>query len=457
MGGADFFKAVYPNGDFWSQGFKGAILPVLSIKYPSFLTIAILFGAFLVWGNNYYWLRISSCRSERVAKLSYIIAGIVIVVIFYIPLTIIGLYAAGAYPELWAPVGKVASTAAFGVMAKLFPPALPSFFLMGALAASVSTAATSMMGATSTATRDIYQRTINPKATPKQTLKASKIILVIIAAFTLVLCYFPGGPSYLFAFANAWLGPPAVLLLFGIFWRRFNATGAFWGVLSGMIVMALLTLTDLMKITTISAVTHVGVIGFAVTLVFSIIGTLIGKPKYYGEPDWTKEVSGGKRIDVKLDEQDVKILNLIRYGHGYMSDINDAMKLDGGITNASIEKLDQGGYIERMGLSRSDFYTFKITEKGESVLPPVSGIDREMVDAGLMPMYVSILKMTNEGPEKLTELVKQHGLNSLEVSSIITHLVRKGYVLEKGVWKRKLEITDVGKKMLDKFGAKATV
>ena len=52
FGGAEFYTAVYPNGDFWTQGFKGAVLPVLSIKYPSYFTIAILFGAFLVWGKQ---------------------------------------------------------------------------------------------------------------------------------------------------------------------------------------------------------------------------------------------------------------------------------------------------------------------------------------------------------------------------------------------------------------------
>ena len=212
-----------------------------------------------------------------------------------------------------------------------------------------------------------------------------------------------------------------------------------------MIVMAVLTLTDLLKITSIAAVTHIGVVGFVVTMVIAVVVSMASKPKYYGEADWTKEVSGSKRIDVKLDDIDLKVLNLIRYGHGYLSDITDSLKVDGGVSNASIEKLDQGGYIERMGLTKSEFYTFKITEKGENVLPRVPDEEREMVTAGLTPMYVAILKMTAEAPEKIPELVKKYGLNSLEVSSIVTHLVRKDYVLEKGVWKRKLELTEAGK------------
>ena len=39
----------------------------------------------------------------------------------------------------------------------LFPPVVSSFFIIGSVAASISTASTATLGATSTATRDIYQ------------------------------------------------------------------------------------------------------------------------------------------------------------------------------------------------------------------------------------------------------------------------------------------------------------
>ena len=58
------------------------------------------------------------------------------------------------------------------------------------------------------ANRDIYQRLINPKADAKKSLKMSKIIMLLIGVVTFVLCQFPGGPTYLFAFANCWLVPP---------------------------------------------------------------------------------------------------------------------------------------------------------------------------------------------------------------------------------------------------------
>lgn len=50
------------------------------------------------------------------------------------------------------------------------------------------------------ANRDIYQRIINPNADAKKSLKMSKVIMLLIGIVTFVLCQFPGGPTYLFAF-----------------------------------------------------------------------------------------------------------------------------------------------------------------------------------------------------------------------------------------------------------------
>ena len=75
----------------------------------------------------------------------------------------------------------------------------------------------------------------------------SKIIMLLIGVVTFVLCQFPGGPTYLFAFANCWLVPPAILLGLGAIWPRFNGRGALWGAVCGMATMAVFTLLDLTK------------------------------------------------------------------------------------------------------------------------------------------------------------------------------------------------------------------
>ncbi|MCL6610878.1 MAG: sodium:solute symporter family protein [Peptococcaceae bacterium] len=448
-GGGEWLAKNWPGPDYWTAGIKGASVPILTLKYPSVLTFVLLFAFFLVYGNNYYWLRAASCRSERSARLSYVYAGILLVFVIYIPLAFIGLYAGAAHPTTFAPAGKMPSTAAYGLLLKALPAALSSFLLIGALAASISTAATAHIGATATATRDIYQRVIKPGADPGQLLTASRVILLLLGFLTWFLCFYPGGPVYLFAFANAWLGPPSVLILLGILWPRCTRAGALWGTVLGMATMALFTLLELAKVYVISNVMHVGVAGLIATLLPAVLISLITKPKYYGDPGFKGQE------EVKLNETDLMVLDLIRYGHRYMSEITDALKTDSRISNESVEKLDRGGYIKRLGSWGSAFYTFEITPLGESVLPAVDEGQREMIRDGLKPEYLDVLKAAGQGTEKITRLSGEKGWTSLELSSVISHLVNLGYLKEAGLWRRILLLTDKGRQVMQKYSALA--
>ena len=107
--------------------------------------------------------------------------------------------------------------------------------------------------------------------------------MVLIGVLTWVLCLFPGGPTYLFAFANCWLVPPAILLGLGAIWPKFNSRGAICGALSGMITMAVFTLLgDVFKVFAINKYIYLATLGFLVTLVVAVLASLTGKPKYYG-------------------------------------------------------------------------------------------------------------------------------------------------------------------------------
>lgn len=440
------------GGDWVNQGISGASMLGMSFKYPSALTFIILFGTALVWGNNYYWIKIASCRNEYVAKKSYTIGSIYLILVFMIPLSFIGIYAGTKMPEVFTLTGgTISHTAAYGVIAKVITPLLGSLFIVGAAAASLSTSSTAAMGATSTATRDIYQRMINKNASSKDTLKVSKFIMALIIIVTWIMTFFPGGPTYLFAFANAWLTPPAVLLLLGAFWPRFNSKGAFWGVLSGMLTMVALTIAQLTQVFDIGKWTHMAIVGFLVSLVVGIITALTAPPKYYGASNWNVKSNGKNRKNVKLDELDIKILSMINNGHQYLADITDGLKLDSKTSTASIEKLDQGGYIERAGLRGSKFFTFNITEKGKKALPSLTEVEQKMSNDYLNPKYVSFLEMALKNPDKLGMFTKKHDMSSLQVSSMITHLNRRGYIKEKGMFKRRVEITDKGRQMVDKY------
>ena len=99
------------------------------------------------------------------------------------PLGFIGGYMGACYPEqLTLNGGTVAPTGTYGYVAKTFVSLFGSLVVISAVAASISTASTSALGASAVANRDIYQRLINPKADAKKSLKMSKIIMLLIGA-----------------------------------------------------------------------------------------------------------------------------------------------------------------------------------------------------------------------------------------------------------------------------------
>lgn len=453
FGGLDAVAANWPTGTYMANGIGGASLPGGALTYPSILNFVICFAAALVWGNNYYWMKVASCRSEKVAKKSFVLAAAVLVVVFIIPLALVGVYAGAFFGDSFIPGGgTLVQTAAYGVIVKVFVPILGSFFVIGAVAASISTASTSALGASAVATRDIYQRLINPKADAKTTLKASKLIMVAIGVLTWVLCQFPGGPTYLFAFSNCWLVPPAILLGLGAFWPRFNSRGAIWGAVAGMATMTVFTLLgDVFKIFTINSYIYLATLGFIVTLVVAVVASLTSKGKYYGQSGWERVPTATNRKDIALDATDKEVLELLRLGHCYMADITDALGVDSKTSGKAIENLDQGGYLMREGMTGSKFYTFEITEKGLAALPQLSEKETAMAKEGLSPMYVELLDVVANRPDTQAEFVKKYGIKSMKMASVCSHLTRQGYVIEGGLFKRKLRITDKGQAAVKKY------
>jgi len=402
-------------------------------------------------------MKIASCRSEKVAKKSFVLAAIILVVVFMIPLGLVGAYAGAFFGGSFIPGGgKLPQTAAYGVIVKVFAPIIGSFFVIGAVAASISTASTAALGATAVATRDIYQRLFKPDADIKKGLKASKLIMVAIGLLTWVLCQFPGGPIFLFAFANCWLVPPAILLGLGAFWPRFNSRGALWGALAGMTAMVAFTLLgDVFKIFIINRYVYMATLGFVITLVVAVIASLTAKSKYYGAAGWNRVPSATNRKDVKLNGTDMKVLQMIRLGHLYMADLTDALGVDSKTSNASIENLDQGGYIVRAGMIGSKFYVFSITEKGLAALPALAGSEAAMAKECLTPMYMELLDLVKNHPEKQADFVKRNAIKSLHMASISAHLTRQGYIIEGGLFKRKLRITEKGMAAIREFAVRA--
>lgn len=435
-----------PNG-LLNGGITGASMANMSLKYPSVFTMFILFAMFLVWGNNYYWLRVATCRSERVARRSYIYAALLLMFVNYLILYVIGIYAGTYLTDVFA--GGVPPTAAFGVTLKVVPTAIASFALLAALAASVSTATTAHMGATATTVRDIYGRLFKPNATAKELIKPSKYIMLGLGLFVWILSFYPGGPTYLFAFATAWLGPPAVLVFFGAFWPRITKEGAFWGATISIFAMMIITVLELTKVWSISQYMHQGVFGLIITVVLTTGISLATKPKYYGESDWDKDKIN-EFIKHKLTDFEIKILAMIRSGFDTMGEITDILGVDSSISNKAIESLDQKRYIIRDSIKGSGFYKFRISENGLKVLPILSRSENNLLEMNLTDEEYGILEAISKSNEDLYRHVKVNGYGSLEFSVFVAKLIKNGYLVESGLMKRKIKLSSSGESVLNK-------
>lgn len=449
-GGLDLISQNWPgNHGFLTHGMNDDQLPILSLQYPSMLTFIIMFGFFLVWGNNYYWLRVSSARSEKVAKRSFIYAAIILAVGPYLILSLVGVYAGSYFYESFPPYGDGDPMAAYGIVLAGLPIGIAALALLGSLAASISTSTTALMGASSTAVRDIYQKYIKPEAKPQQLVLPSKLITLVLGLIVWLLTFYPGGPLYLFAFSTAWLGPPSLLVFLGMWWKRTTKRGAFAGAVVGIVVTTIVTIIDL-TIFDVSAYTHVGVIGLVFTLITTVGVSLFTKPNYYGAKDWGVEKTVKAEGANLLDDEETEVLELIYREYNTMSEITDMLGVDSSVSNKIVEKLDQEDYLRREKLAGPGFYKFSLTDKGERLAKK----NIEFALDNLTSEEVTFIEYIEKGKDAFNNYVQEKSLDSLKVSAIFTKLKEQDYLIEKGLWKRKIILTEKAEIVTRELGNK---
>lgn len=124
---------------------------------------------------------------------------------------------------------------------QLFPTFLAGILMAAIIAASMSTADSQLLVASSSFTSDIYKPIIRKEASEKEILWVGRIVVVIVAiiAFFIANSKGAGAQAIMNLVENAWAGfgssfGPVILL--SLFWRRFTYKGAIAGVLGGAIV-----------------------------------------------------------------------------------------------------------------------------------------------------------------------------------------------------------------------------
>ena len=123
---------------------------------------------------------------------------------------------------------------------KFFPPALAGLLLAAIMAASVSTADSQLLVASSSFTSDLYAQ-FKKDVTEKEAVLVGRIVVVVIAviAYLIASSKGSGAQAIMNLVENAWgafgasFGPVIILSLF---WREFNYKGAIAGIIAGFVV-----------------------------------------------------------------------------------------------------------------------------------------------------------------------------------------------------------------------------
>ena len=198
----------------------------------------------LAWGLGYFGMphiivRFMSIKKPSMVKKSAVIA-IVWVVISITCACLMAYFARMIMADELLPTGQQ-KTVFIAMARKFFPTAIAGILLAAIMAASVSTADSQLLVASSSFTADIYKPVFRKKASDKEVLWVGRIavVLISIVAYFIASSKSSGAQTIMNMVENAWgifgsaFGPVIILTLF---WRRFNYKGACVGVIVGAVV-----------------------------------------------------------------------------------------------------------------------------------------------------------------------------------------------------------------------------
>ena len=195
----------------------------------------------LAWGLGYFGMphiiiRFMSIRSQKEMKKSAAVGIMwtVCVVIFATLIGIVGLAYLG-YDENTAKDELVF----ISMVRKMFPALMSGVMLSAVLAASMSTADSQLLSASSSFASDIYKPIIRKdKVTDKEMQWVGRFVILGIAVVALLIASNPNSENIMGLVSNAWgifgaaLGP---VILLSLFWERFNFQGAIAGIAVGTV------------------------------------------------------------------------------------------------------------------------------------------------------------------------------------------------------------------------------
>ena len=196
----------------------------------------------LGWGLGYFGMphiiiRFMSLKSQKALKKSAKI-GISWTLLIVIMASVIGIV--GRLFLGFDSAVEESSTVFIVTVRNIFPGLISGILLSSVLAASMSTADSQLLAASSSFASDVYKPIIRKnKASDKELLWVGRLVVLAVAVIAMIIAINPNTGSIMALVENAWglFGAafgPAILL--SLFWKRFNFQGATAGILVGAAV-----------------------------------------------------------------------------------------------------------------------------------------------------------------------------------------------------------------------------
>ena len=227
----------------------------------------------LGWGLGYFGMphiiiRFMSLKSEKELKKSSVIGISWTVIILTMSVV------AGVAARMFLGVENEDSTVFITMVRKIFPALLSGILLSAILSAAMSTADSQLLASASAFASDVYKPLIRKKASDKEMLWASRLIVIAISVVAVLIAANPNSGTIMDLVQNAWgvfgaaFGPAIMLSLF---WKRFTFSGAVAGIATGAIVdigwLVLLKSTGVYEI----------IPGFFASLIVAVVVSLLSK------------------------------------------------------------------------------------------------------------------------------------------------------------------------------------
>ena len=209
---------------------------------------------------------------------SAMIWGTVICGAMMIGVTALGVLSAGILPGDLADYGGSVDNIIPTAIVQSLPPWLAAIAIIGPIAASISTVSSLLIASSSSIVKDLWlhhRQTSGKPPAQRTVVRSSQVVTIVVGIVVFVLSIAPPDVIWkinMFAFggletAFCWV------LVFGLFWKRANKTGALLSMAGGTLAYCVSMATGFQVFGL-----HQITIGITVSLVLMVVGSLVTKP-----------------------------------------------------------------------------------------------------------------------------------------------------------------------------------